>query len=188
MRLPLQKLYFPFLPRNCAVSGPMEKDAGGSPPMRCTALPASLAYFRRDCTARPGTIKGPLFPGDLTLRERLTLGRGRRTEKTGFHPRSLGRCRGIQRGPQGRQLLLREHAQKRLQHDLGFAQAGIEVVVDVVEPLPGIARMHAQALRDVAGRLVELALKVFERLREDTELVEEARAGAEKHMVKNSVP
>ena len=32
MRLPLQKLYFPFLPRNCAVSGPVEKDAGGSPP------------------------------------------------------------------------------------------------------------------------------------------------------------
>jgi hypothetical protein len=29
MRQPHQKLYFSFLPRNCAVSGPVEKGVGG---------------------------------------------------------------------------------------------------------------------------------------------------------------
>src|SRR5580658_2729031 len=76
-----------------------------------------------------------------------------------LQPLSYAFCHGdrTQLGGKGCNLLDRERAKKGFQYYFGFAEAGVEVIVETIETLPAIGRLNGKALTEVFGGLIELA-------------------------------
>lgn len=105
-----------------------------------------------------------------------------------LYAQAIRHRRRVQLSGQRRELFRRQSSEKRLQQNFGFAQASVEVIVNLIEHLPRAAGLHGDTPRDVAGRLAEFAVKLFECSGKNAQLVEEARSIVEQHVVKNSVP
>lgn len=88
----------------------------------------------------------------------------------------------------GCELFGRKRAKKRFQYYFGFAETSIEVIVEIVEALPAIGWLDRKALAEVFCGFIEFANDMLDRIGEDAELLEEARAVGEQYVVKKLVP
>src|ERR1700677_2913494 len=87
----------------------------------------------------------------------------------------LGRGYHVQLTGERRNLLDRKRSQKRLQQDLRFAQAGIEIVVMALKTLPGVMGMNGSCSRQFVGLRMELDDKTLQRFGKYSELLEKSR-------------
>ena len=85
-------------------------------------------------------------------------------------------------------MLRGQHAEEGLENDFRFPQAGVEIVVKAIEPLPASTGLDGQPLGKVSRSLAELPRELRDGVRKDAQLVEEAGAIAEKHVMQNPVP
>lgn len=115
-------------------------------------------------------------------------GSGRRAGETGLCSHALDRRRRVEFRRQSRHLVGGKRAEKALEDDLRFAQAGAEIVVQVIELRPAIGGLDRSSLGDIARGFVEFALDLLESIGKNAQLVEEAGAIAEQEMVENAVP
>ena len=69
-----------------------------------------------------------------------------------------------------------ERAKKGFQYYLGFAETGVEVIVQTIETLPAIGWLDGKALAEVFGGFVELANDMLDGVAKDAQLLKEARA------------
>ena len=87
-----------------------------------------------------------------------------------------------------RELVHGQGAKKGFEGHFGFAQAGVEVVVERIERGPASERLAGTTGRDFTGRIREVVFDSGERFREELELVDKARAIAKENKMKNGVP
>src|SRR5437870_8561665 len=98
------------------------------------------------------------------------------------------------RGSGSLQLLLEElhflagkGAQEGLQHDHGFPQAGVQVIVQDVQRLPARARLGRGAVSDFFGRLAEFSLEILDGIRQGAQFMEEAGTGGKQQLGDNGI-
>ena len=77
------------------------------------------------------------------------------------------RHRGFEFGAESFQLVGGKSAKEGLQDDFGFAEAGVEVVVEAIERVPSVAGLSAEFVGEFAGGFPELAVEALKRFGEE---------------------
>ena len=90
----------------------------------------------------------------------------------------LRRCAGLQAQLEGRQFLGGEHPEKRLECDYGLPQTGVQVVVELVEMIPGLRDLMAARTRQMPCFLLQRR----DNLRESSDFAEKAPFGAKEYV------
>jgi len=60
--------------------------------------------------------------------------------------------------------------------------------MQAIEPLPARVGLNGQTLRNIPGRFAELARELLDRVGENAQFMEKARAVAKEHAVKDGIP
>src|SRR5437879_4626830 len=81
--------------------------------------------------------------------------------------------------PKGRQLLDRQHTEKRLQHNGRFAKAGVQIVVKNLQARPVLPPGYSYPFGNVPGCLTCLSLQPGDDFFQSAELAEESRTRPE---------
>ena len=86
-----------------------------------------------------------------------------------------------------RQLACRKRMQEALQQHRRFAQAGIQVVVYGVQPIPLAVRADELFLRQVFGGSSKTLAQMTDKLGENVDFMQEARPAAKQHPAKQII-
>src|ERR1700722_11013207 len=83
----------------------------------------------------------------------------------------------------GRKLIAGKHAQERLQHDGGFAQASVQIIMEDFETLPLVRKGYTTPVDDDPRDVSRFVSQGVEGLSDRGELAEEACPGPQNYYV-----